>query len=174
MGGAGATMSLSIEWRFRDTDTLSVLAGLKDQRLYMKAIDAAAKSYREDVLKYVAEGKSFTDRGKHLKFIKLNFPPGPSAMVYTKAKHLVWMEGGTGPHPIAPRDHGGKKRGRGRGHKVLAFNEGGEGGSLLFRKLVNHPGTRPIPFFFADMPAREARMMQAMRRVIASGMEGSR
>jgi hypothetical protein len=147
---------LSLEWHFGLAP--SILAALQDERLAVKAANAMARAYKEEILNYVEEGRSFTNRGKHLKFIKLKFE-GPGAMVYTKAKHLVWMEGGTGPHAISPRGRGKRKA------KVLRFKAGG---GFLFRKLVQHPGTRPLPFFFADFAAREVKMKAAAQGVLAA------
>jgi hypothetical protein len=145
---------LRLDWT--PVQAVSVLAMLQDARLAMKAANAAAKEFKGEVLDYIEEGKSFTNRGKHQKFIKWR-TDGPGAMVYTKAKHLAWMEQGTGDHAISPRGRSQRK--------VLRFKAGG---GFLFRKLVRHPGTRPLPFFFADFTAREAKMREAAAGVLAA------
>jgi hypothetical protein len=147
---------LRLDWNAGQA--VSVLAVLQDERLTMKAANAAAKEFKGDILDYVDEGKSFTNRGKHQKFIKWR-TDGPGALVYTKARHLVWMEQGTGAHAIGPRRRGKRKA------KVLRFKAGG---GFLFRKRVQHPGTRPLPFFFADFAAREAKMREAVAGVLAA------
>ena len=51
----------------------------------------------------------------------------------TQRKHASYVEDGTEPHKI-----------RARNAKVLRFVQSGE---TVFRKVVNHPGTKPTKFF---------------------------
>lgn len=159
-------MAVILEVSWHDGDAGSVLLALRDERLAMKAANAMAKEYLGDTLQYVAQGRSFTNRNKHQKHIKWRFD-GRGAKVYAKARHLVWMEEGTAAHAIAPRDRGGKGRGKRRQRQVLRIKTHG---GLLFRKLANHPGTREMPFFFAEASARQTRGIAAARGVIAAKM----
>jgi len=56
--------------------------------------------------------------------------------VTSHAPYSAFVHQGTAPHVI-PRGGGGP------GQKILKFQAGGQ---TLFRRSVNHPGTRPRPF----------------------------
>lgn len=127
---------------------LTRLRAWRDPKLPLKMANAMARSFLGDTLDWIDEGKSFTDRNKHEKYFHWK-PESYGASVYVKSRHLVWMEQGTAPHTISPR--------RGRS-QALRFRVGD---GYLIRRLVHHPGTRPLPFFFAETPARLARARQA-------------
>lgn len=137
--------------------SLSVLAALQDARLASRIANTMAQEYQGEILDFVKQDKAFKNRGKHQRFIRWRTTDGPSALVYTKAKHLVWMEHGTMPHAIAPKARGKRK--------VLRFREGT---GHAFHRAVQHPGTRKIPFFFAEFGARENRMRTAARGILAA------
>lgn len=146
---------MKIDWN--PGDSLSVLAALRETRLAARVANTMAKKYQGEILDFVEQGKAFTDRGKHRKYLRWRTLDGPSALVYTQAKHLYWMEEGTLPHAIAPRQRGQRQ--------VLRFRAGG---GHAFRRAVAHPGTRKLPFFFADTAARGDRMRAAGRGVLAA------
>jgi hypothetical protein len=155
-----------ISAEFQAGRALPVLASLLDSKLASKAANAAAKSYKTDVLGYVRGGAAFMARqgGPLEKSIRWA-AEGPGAKVYTRAKHAAIMEGGSRPHAIGPK--GRRKR------KTIRFDSGAAGGRL-FRKLVQHPGTQPMPFFFADMSARQGRIADAVAGILAGKLAGAK
>lgn len=58
---------------------------------------------------------------------------GRSSAQIVFSRAAVWVEFGTAPHLIVPRQAG----------KALRFKSGG---SVVFTRRVHHPGTRPAPF----------------------------
>jgi hypothetical protein len=151
---------------FKAGRALPVLESLLDAKLASKAANAAARSYKSDVLGYVRGGAAFMARqgGPLEKSIKWA-ADGPGSKVYTKARHAAIMEGGSRPHTIGPK--GRRKR------KVIRFDSGAAGGRL-FRRLVQHPGTQAMPFFFADMSAREGRIGAAVAGILAGKLAGAK
>jgi hypothetical protein len=145
-----------VDWT--DNGAPSILRGLMDARLASKAANAAAKSYKGDVLDYVAQGAPFVARrgGPLERSIKWR-TDGQGAKVYTKARHAVMLEDGTRAHAIGPR--GKRKR------KAVKFSA--EGGFLI-RRAVAHPGTPAKSFFFAQFAERSNRMAQASAGVLAA------
>lgn len=141
---------MRVEWS--DNSAPGILRGLLDAKLAYRAVNAAARSYKSDVLAFIGQGAAFTARkgGPLEKSIKWR-TDGPGALAFTKARHAAILEGGSRPHAIEPKAR--------RGGKALKFSVG-EGG-FLFRKRAQHPGTAAEPFFFADFAAREARMAAA-------------
>lgn len=152
-------MPVRVEERGFDS-ALVRLGAIRDGKLAMRGANAIARSFLDDTLDYIAEGKSFTDRGKHIKHIRWR-PVDGGALVYTRARHLLYMEQGTGPHVIGPR---ARRQGR-----AIRFSAGG---GVLLRNRVHHPGTRPVPFFFADLSARMARANQAAAKVLGDAVQG--
>jgi hypothetical protein len=149
-----------LEQRF--DSALLRLAALRDQKLALKAADAAASSFTDDVREYVGSGHAHFTRvgGKFAKSIKIKYPRD-GALVQCKAKHAAALEYGTRPHEIEPRAR--------RGKRALRFTEGQ---GVLARRRVQHPGTKPYPFFYADLPARKARMQQAIADVVRPVLKG--
>lgn len=137
---------------------LSRLTALRDPKLPLRAANAMAKTFLADTLEWIDAGHSFTDRNKHERYLHWK-PESFGAMAYVKSRHLVFMEQGTSPHTIAPR----------RGHQAVKFRAGA---GYLIRRLVRHPGTRPLPFFFADLSGRIARARAAAAGVLAAKLQG--
>jgi hypothetical protein len=137
------------------------LRAVRDGKLPLRAANAMAQSFKADILGYVDEGHSFTDRNKHEKLIHWK-PVESGALVYTRARHLAWMEQGTAAHAIAPRPK--------RGKKALRMKIGS---GWVLRKLAHHPGTRPMPFFFADLSSRLARARLAAVQAVGPVVEGA-
>jgi hypothetical protein len=145
----------------------SVLLALQDAKLSALAAKAAAETYTDEVLNYIAEGKSFTSRtGQTEQSIgwRPEGPEGDGAVVFANAETARFLEEGTGLHGpfgksylIRPKPGGGRK----------ALRMPIQGGGFIFRKVVNHPGMKAKPFFFAAFQAREDKMLDAMTSVIA-------
>lgn len=144
---------ISIAWD--PGQAFSVLDALKDARLASLAAKAAAETYTEETLDWIRIGKSFTTRTGQLEQSIGWRPEGDGAVVYANAEYALYIEEGTkGPYPIRPKHR-----------KALRIPV--PGGGYLFRKLVMHPGIKAKPFFFADFDAREQKMQDAVRGVLA-------
>jgi hypothetical protein len=65
-------------------------------------------------------------------------PDGPDAVIVAAKEYAPPVEFGSVPHEIHAR--------RGWVRHALCFP--GKDGGLVFRQSVNHPGTKPQPFFF--------------------------
>lgn len=153
---------ISISWD--PGQALSVLDSLRDAKLAALASKAAAETYTDQVLDYIQLGKSFRSKtGQTEQSIGWR-PEGDGAVVRANAETALYLEEGTGlygpkkaRYPIRPKPGGGRK--------FLRIPVAG--GGYLFRKLVMHPGIQAKPFFFADFEAREEKMAEAVRGVIA-------
>ncbi|TAN52010.1 MAG: hypothetical protein EPN21_05090 [Methylococcaceae bacterium] len=141
-------------------DARSVLRALAADETAQLIANAAGESYRDDTLDWIAAGKSFTPRnggaGLEGAIQSLPFPGG--AEVSASKNYAGFVEFGTGPHVIKPKsDREGLKRNV-------------PGGGYVLKREIHHPGSKPYPYFFADMAAREASMLAAARSVLASVM----
>jgi hypothetical protein len=150
---------IRIEWN--PGHAPSVLEALQDARLAALCAKAAAEAYTDATLDWIAEGKSFVGRTGQLEQSIGWRPEGGGAVVYASAEHAGYIEQGTrGPYPIRPKP----------GRKALRLPI--PGGGYLIRKLVMHPGIKARPFFFADFQARENKMLDALRGVLATKLGG--
>lgn len=145
----------------------SVLAALAESRNAQRAANAAAESYTDDILNWIAEGRSFTPRhgGAGLEGAISWRPLGGGAVIFANKGYAQYVEEGTGVHAgrqgwvIRPKV----------GRKALKIPTGGPGGYVL-RREVFHPGSKALPFFFADQAGREDRMGGAVRSVLLEEM----
>lgn len=139
-------------------DAPSVLAALGDQRSLQAVVNAAAESYVDDTLDYIKAGRAFTPHTGQLEQSINWLPTGNNAAeIYANAAYAPFVEYGTQPHVIQPKD----------GRKGLKIPVSGGGGYIVRRK-VNHPGSKPHPFFFADQDSRQAHMQQRALSVLAA------
>lgn len=137
----------------------SVLAALADQRNAQLVANAAAESYVDDTLDYIAAGKAFTPRtGQLEQSINWTAAGNGSAEVFAQAEYAGWVEQGTDAHIIRPKDR-----------KALRFPVAG-GAGFGFARVINHPGSKPHPFFFADLDARKDHMQARALSVLAARM----
>lgn len=120
-----------------------------------------AEGWVEETLDWIAAGQSFTSRTGQLEQSIGWRPVGDGAEVYAQAAHAGFVERGTEPHVIRPRP----------GRKALRFFPGG--GAAVIRRAVQHPGTDPMPFFFADEERRLAVLLQAARAAVAEVLGGT-
>jgi hypothetical protein len=114
----------------------------------------AAETYHTAILDYIMEKRPFVSRTGQLENSIGWRGEGEGAIVYANAKQAIFIERGTKPHEIRPKNR-----------KALRIPQAG--GGYLFAKLVKHPGTEAKPFFFAELQAREEGMLSAMRLVLA-------
>lgn len=82
-----------------------------------------------------------TRTGRLRNSIRWYVASGPVGWVGTDVKYALAVHNGTRPHLIVPRNPNG----------VLAFTVGGtgpkqKGGTQVFVKWVQHPGTKGVPF----------------------------
>jgi len=141
-------------------DTPSVLAALQNPAIAGQVAKAAAERYTDETLDYIAQRRSFTGRTGQLEQ-SIGWRPlgNEAAEVYVNAEYAPYVEYGTRPHVIRPKP----------GRKALKIPV--PGGYVLRRK-VNHPGSRPYPFFFADRSHREQAMAAAGLSVLARVIHG--
>jgi hypothetical protein len=133
-----------------------VLAALADQRNAQLVANAAAESYVDDVHDWIEAGKGFTPHtGQLQQSVSWISLIGGGAEVFAQAAYAKWVEEGTDAHVIRPKDR-----------KALRFPV--SGGGFGFAKVINHPGSKPHPFFFADLDDRKDRMQARALSVLAA------
>ena len=135
----------------------SVLAALASAKTMQKVVNAAAESYADDMHDFIDAKKSFTPRTGQLQQ-SINWEPNGngSATVYAQADYAGFVEEGTKAHVIRPKNR-----------KALRFPVGG-GAGFGFAKVINHPGSKPYPYFFADQTARGENMQAKAMSVLSS------
>jgi hypothetical protein len=134
----------------------SVLAALADGGIAQRVANAAAESYVDDTLDCVAEGKAFKSRTGQLEQ-SIGWRPAGMGLseVYANAAYAPFVEHGTAPHVILPRHR-----------KALKIPV--PSGGYILRRQVNHPGSRPYPFFFAGREERVEHMRERGLSVLAA------
>lgn len=143
-------LSISLEGQSGVLATLDALSRASTIRSVMYAM---AESYNDDVYETIDSGSSFATRTGQLAQSVNWTPTTDGAEVYANAQYAPYVELGTRPHLIVPK----------AGRKGLRFFAGG--GYVLARQ-VNHPGSKPYPFLFADMEARRDRAAERGRSVL--------
>lgn len=139
----------------------SVLAALADTGNAQRVVNAMAERYVTEVHDFIDAGRGFTPHTGQLQQ-SINWHPNGNgaATVYANADYAEAVEFGTAAHVIRPRDR-----------RALRFPAGG--GSFGFARVINHPGSRPHPYFFADQSTRSANMQAAglsvLARILANG-----
>jgi len=139
----------------------SVLNALRDPGNAQRVVNAMAERYVDEVHDFIDARRGFTPRTGQLQQ-SINWHPngGGAATVYANADYAGFVENGTEAHVIRPRDR-----------QALRFPGGG--GGFAFARVVNHPGSKAHPFFFADRDARAGNMQAAglsvLARIIAHG-----
>ena len=139
-------------------DVPAVLAALSNPKIAQQVVNAAAESYVDDVHDWIGAGQGFTPRTGILQQ-SINWRPGGNgtAEIYANAEYARFVEEGTKPHKINPKAGG-------KGLKIPVAG----GGGYVIRRGVNHPGSKPHPFFFADMVDRSRHMQERALSVLAS------
>jgi len=151
-----------------EIDLSAALARLTGQpaalvrRAGILAAKRAAEQYADDIHDWIRAGKSYTPRPPVAgdKTIEQGLgwkAQGEGAVVFSQTwPRALYIEFGTRAHLIRPKP----------GRKALRWFPGGTGGAMI-RREVHHPGTTAQPFFFADLPARQGRMLDAAREAVA-------
>jgi|SRR5687767_4361019 len=98
-----------------------------------RAVDRSATALVEDDLRPGAPFRTGETRDKIDAVLGRGDPLHPSATVRSPTPQGKWVNDGTPPHVILPRFA-----------KALRFSVGGR---IVFARSVNHPGTRPNPWF---------------------------
>lgn len=137
----------------------SVLSALGNPSISQRVANAAVESYNDDVHDWIDAGLGFTTRTGQLEGA-VNWHPNSdgSATVYADTDYAQFVEEGTRAHVIRPRNG-----------RALRFPVGG-GAGFGFARVINHPGSRPHPFFFADQVARGEHMQARALSVLAQAM----
>jgi len=121
------------------------------------AAKSGAQEYTSLTLDWIRMGRSFRSQSGQLEQSVTWRATRAGALVSANAEHGPFVEYGTAPHVIRPK----------AGRKALKIPV--PGGYVLVKK-VNHPGTKPLPFFFADRVHREARVLRVMEDAFVSRM----
>lgn len=137
----------------------SVLRMAADQRTAYVAANAVAQSFRADVLDYLTTRARFRATKGALRS-SVRWRPLASGANVQASGPAEFMERGTPPHSIVPK-----------GSSVLRFKAGGR---LVFARRVDHPGTRPAPFFFTELDARLGRGEASALRAVAARLQRAR
>ncbi len=122
-----------------------------------RALMIAAETYVRDIHDWIDSGRAFTPRTGNLqRSITWYISTENSARIIAQADYAKWVEFGTKPHAILPKRRKALK---------IPTPEG-----YIFRKKVSHPGSKPYPFFFANLQDRAKRVavefMKALEGVI--------
>lgn len=135
------------------------MAALSDARNAQLIVNAATESFVDDTHDYIDAGRGFTPHTGQLQQ-SINWHPAGngSAEVFAQAQYAAFVELGSQPHVIGPKDR-----------KALRFPVAG-GAGFGFAKVINHPGSKPHPFFFADLDDRKQHMQERALSVLASRM----
>jgi len=154
----------------------SVLDAMRDARMAQLIANAAAESFVDDVHDWIGAGKGFTPRspGGGLEQA-INWDPGADgeAEVFARAEYAGYVEHGTGEFVGHKAWVIGPKPGR----KGLKIPTGGNaspvgpqmaGGGYVLRRQVTHHGSKPHPFFFADLDDRKQHMQERALSVLAA------
>ena len=139
------------------------LNNVTSPRVMRQVINAMAESYTDDVLDYVRAGRAFRTRTGQLEQ-SIGWIPNSdnSATVYANAAHAPFVEFGTKPARIQPVTA--------RFRKALKIPI--SGGGFIFRRSFRHKGSKPYPFFYADIDNRRARMQLRAIEVLRGEING--
>jgi hypothetical protein len=122
-----------------------------------RAIMIAAETYVKDIHDWIDSGRAFKPRTGNLqRSITWYMSTENSARIIAQADYAKYVEFGTKPHAILPKKRKALK---------IPTPEG-----YIFRKKVSHPGSKPYPFFFANLQDRAKKVafefMKALEGVI--------
>jgi len=122
-----------------------------------RAAMIAAETYVRDIHDWVDAERAFRPRTGNLqRSITWYMSAENSARIIAQADYAKYVEFGTKPHAILPKRRKALK---------IPTPEG-----YIFRKKVSHPGSKPYPFFFANLQDRAKKValefMKALEGVI--------
>lgn len=123
------------------------------------AVKRAAQKYVEMIHETIDRGEAFTPRTGNLQRSIGWYPKDDfSAVVFANAEYAPFVEFGTGPHLIEPRNR-----------KALMFPVGKR---YVFAKRVRHPGSRPYPFFYRDFEERKTGVLKEFTEALLEKLHG--
>ncbi len=123
-----------------------------DQKKLDKAVKAGGLRYLEMIHEWITQGKSFKPRTGNLQqSINIRFEP-LKAIISANIKYAPYVEFGTKEHIILPKNRQALKIPTQTGY--------------IFRKSAKHPGTKPRPYFFADLRNRKLQVVKAIAVVL--------
>jgi len=123
------------------------------------ALEAGAEKYTNMIHDHIDQGKAFTPRTGHLQgSVGFRMKSENVAVVFAEAKYAPFVEFGTRPHVILPK----------RKKALRFFKDGKE----VIVKKVNHPGSKPYPFFYADMERRKKEVAREFLRRFLEELHG--
>lgn len=122
----------------------------------------AAETYVELVHDWIDGGHAFTPRTGHLEQSIAWLPAGEGeAVVYAGMEYAAPVEKGSRPHKIRPKPW----------RKGLKISHGG---GYSIEAEINHPGSKPYPYLFADQEHRMNQMTDACTAELAKLIAGAR
>lgn len=121
------------------------------------SLAAALEESAELVYEYAVENAPMKT-GKLKNSIKKKVVLGshPHASVWTSDKKAQWMEFGTRPHTITPKNG-----------KFLRFQAGGR---TVFARVVHHPGTKATHFMKRALVEQDGMIKNIFARAIANAI----
>jgi hypothetical protein len=131
-------------------------------RLAERLPKIAAEQYTTLILDWIEGGHSFVSRTGQLEQSIGWRPDSGGAVIFANAQHAGYVEGGTRPHVILPVE----------GRKALKIPVSGGQGYIIRRK-VHHPGSKSMPFFFADLDNRITKVTESLLEEIANQVGGN-
>ncbi|WP_456382171.1 HK97 gp10 family phage protein [Persephonella sp.] len=115
-----------------------------------RGIKAAGKAYYDMVHQDIDAGKSFTPRTGNLQQSITFRHAGYSAVIGTHKEYAPFVEFGTRPHKIMAK----------KGALKIPTDSG-----YIFRKSVNHPGSKPYPFLYLNFEERKKKVVEVFWKV---------
>jgi hypothetical protein len=123
------------------------------EKSFRRAIMIAAETYTREIHDWIDAGRAFRPRTGNLqRSITWYMNTDTSARIIAQADYAKYVEFGTKPHAILPKRRKALK---------IPTPEG-----YIFRKKVSHPGSKPYPFFFANLQDRAKRVAIEFIRVL--------
>ena len=136
------------------------LSNMVNPSVVRRVVYAMAQQYTLDILDYIKAGRAFSVRtGQLEQSIGWRGDSDASATVYANAEYAPFVEFGTKPHLITPRNRA-----------ALRFPS--LNGGYAFSRGHKHPGSRAFPFFYADADNRRARMQEMAIRILGEAING--
>ena len=123
------------------------------------AVKRAAQKYVEMIHETIDRGEAFTPRTGNLQRSIGWYPKDDfSAVVFANAEYAPFVEFGTGPHLIEPRNR-----------KALRFPVGER---HVFARRVRHPGSKPYPFFYRNFEERKTAVLKEFTEALLEALNG--
>jgi len=129
------------------------------RRAVSLAVKRGAERYVREIHETIDRGEAFTPRTGNLqRSIGWRPQDETSAVVFANAEYAPYVEFGTKPHVIEPRNR-----------RALRFPVGER---YVFARRVRHPGSRPYPFFYKDFEERKRSVLKEFTEALLEGLNG--